>query len=63
MNNKFAMNPAVAMMLQIFPTSGENFGEIFGGICQALSVFALVPMIGGIVGFYLSDFNSKLSGE
>ena len=63
LNSNFAMNPAVAMMLQIFPTSGENFGEIFGGICQALSVFALVPMIGGVIGFYLSDFNSKLAGE
>ena len=63
LNNNFAMNPAVAMMLQIFPTSGENFGEVFGGICQALSVFALLPMVGGVFGFYLSDFTSKLSDE
>ena len=63
LSNNFAMNPAVAVMLQIFPTAGESFGEIFGGICQALSAFALIPMIGGIVGFYLSDFTSKLSDE
>ena len=63
LNNNFIMNPAVAMMMQIFPTAGENFGEIFGGICQALSVFAIFPMIGGVIGFYLSDFTSKLSGE
>lgn len=63
LNNNFIMNPAVAMMLQIFPTSGENFGEILGGICQALSVFALIPMIGGVIGFYLSDFIGKLSDE
>ena len=63
LNSNFIMNPAVAMMLQIFPTSGENFGEIFGGICQALSIFAILPMIGGVIGFYLSDFTSKLSGE
>ena len=63
LNNNFAMNPAVAMMLQIFPTSGENFGEVFGGICQAVSVFALLPMVGGVFGFYLSDFTSKLSDE
>ena len=63
LNNNFIMNPAAAMMLQIFPTSGENFGEIIGGIFQALSVFVLIPMVGGVIGFYLSDFTSKLSGE
>ena len=63
LNNNFIFNPAIAMMYQIFPTSGENFGEILGGICQALSIYALFPMIGGVVGFYLSDFTSKLSGE
>lgn len=63
LENNFAFNPAVAMMYQIFPTSGENFGEILGGICQALSAYAIIPMIGGIVGFYLSDFIKKLSED
>ncbi len=63
LNNNFILNPAVATMLQIFPTAGESFGEIMGGICQALSVYVLFPMVGGIIGFYLSDFTSKLSGE
>ncbi|MBR0431255.1 aquaporin [Candidatus Saccharibacteria bacterium] len=63
LNNNFIFNPAVALMLQIFPTAGESFGEILGGICQALSIYALFPMIGGVVGFYLSDFTAKLSGE
>lgn len=63
LENNFAFNPAVAMMYQIFPTSGENFGEILGGICQALSAYAIIPMIGGIVGFYLSDFTKKLSED
>lgn len=62
-NNSFVMNPAAAMMLQIFPSSGDDFGQIFGGICQALSLYAIIPMIGGVVGFYLSDFASKLSSE
>ena len=57
------MNPAVAMMMQIFPTSGDSFGQILGGICQALSIFAILPMAGGVVGFYLSDFMGKLSDE
>ncbi|MBR3230483.1 aquaporin [Candidatus Saccharibacteria bacterium] len=63
LNNNFIMNPAIALMLKIFPTAGENFGEIFGGICQALSIYAIFPMIGGVVGFYLSEFTSKLSNE
>ena len=63
LSNNFIFNPAAALMLQIFPAAGENFGEILGGICQALSVYALLPMIGGVVGFYLSDFASKLTGE
>ena len=62
-NNSFVMNPAAAMMLQIFPSSGDDFGQIFGGICQALSLYAIIPMIGGVIGFYLSDFTSKLSAE
>ena len=63
LSSNFIMNPAVAMMMQIFPTAGDSFGEILGGICQAVSVFALIPMIGGVIGFYLSDFTAKLSGE
>ena len=63
LNNNFIFNPAVAMMLQIFPQAGENFGEILGGICQALSLYAIIPMIGGVVGFYISDFASKLADE
>ena len=63
LSNNFIFNPSVAMMLQIFPTEGENFGEILGGICQALAIYALFPMAGGVIGFYLSDFMSKLSAE
>ena len=63
LSNNFIFNPAAALMLQIFPTAGENFGEILGGICQALSIYALLPMVGGVIGFYLSDFASKLSCE
>lgn len=63
LSNNFIFNPAVALMYQIFPTAGESFGEVLGGICQALSIYALFPLIGGVIGFYLSDFMSKLSGE
>ena len=61
LQNNFIFNPAVALMMQIFPQSGADFGEIFGGICQALSIYAILPMIGGVIGFYLSDFNRMIS--
>ena len=63
LNNNFIFNPALAMMFQIFPSTGDNFGEIIGGIFQALSAYAIIPMIGGVIGFYLSDFTAKLSGS
>lgn len=63
LDSNFVYNPAAALMLQIFPTAGENFGEIFGGIMQALSMYAIIPMIAGVIGFYLSDVTSRLSGE
>lgn len=63
LNSNFVFNPAVALMMQIFPQAGESFGEILGGICQALSIYAIVPMIGGVIGFYISDFAKKLSED
>ncbi len=63
LSNNYILNPAAALMFQIFPTAGENFGEIMAGIGQALAIYALFPAIGGVVGFYLSDFTAKLSCE
>ncbi|MBR0479927.1 aquaporin [Candidatus Saccharibacteria bacterium] len=63
LSSNFAYNPALALMFQIFPTAGENFGEILGGICQALAIYAIFPCIGGVLGFYLSDFMKKLSED
>lgn len=63
LSNNFIMNPAMALMYQILPSAGSNFGEIMGGIFQALAIYAIFPMIGGVLGFYLADFSSRLSGE
>ncbi|MBR2803347.1 aquaporin [Candidatus Saccharibacteria bacterium] len=63
LSNNFIFNPASALMFQIFPASGDDFGQIIGGICQALSAYAILPMIGGVIGFYISDFTAKLSSE
>ena len=62
-SSNFIFNPASAMMLGIFPSSGEDFGQVIGAVMQALSIYAILPMVGGVIGFYLSDFTSKLSGE
>ena len=63
LQNNFIFNPAIALMMQIFPQSGSDFSEVLGGICQALSVYAILPMIAGVVGFYLADFTNRLSGN
>ena len=63
LSSNFIFNPATALMFQIFPTSGDDFGSIMGGICQALAVYALLPMVGGVIGFYISDFVARLSSE
>ena len=63
LSNNFIFNPATALMFQIFPASGDDFGQIIGGICQALSAYAILPMIGGVIGFYISEFTAKLSSE
>ncbi|MBQ3469720.1 aquaporin [Candidatus Saccharibacteria bacterium] len=63
LQNNFILNPAAALMYQILPAGGENFGEIFGAICGALLTYVIFPMVGGVLGFYLADFGARLSGE
>ena len=63
LSDNFMMNPAIALMYQILPSSGNDFGEIMGGICSALGAYVAIPMVGGVFGFYLSDFAGRLSGE
>ncbi len=63
LQNNFVFNPASALMMGIFPTTGESFGEVFGGIMQALSIYAIIPMLGGIAGFCISDITARLSGS
>lgn len=63
LSSNYVFNPATALMMQIFPTSGEDFSEIIGGVGQALAIYCLFPMIGGVCGFYLSDFIARLNGD
>jgi glycerol uptake facilitator-like aquaporin len=61
--NVFILNPAVAIMFDVLPSTGETFGALFGEVGLALTTFVIFPMIGATAGFYLSDISSRLSGE
>ena len=62
-DNSFVLNPAVAIMYQALPSEAADFGELLSHIGIALSTYAIFPMIGGALGFYLSDITAKFSGE
>ncbi len=59
--DSFIFNPAAALMYQILPTTAENFGELAGLAGLALLAYVIVPMIGGVIGFFISDIATKLS--
>lgn len=61
--NTFIFNPAVALMYQILPTTADGIGELASLAGLALAAYVLVPIIGGIVGFFLSDITTRLAGE
>lgn len=59
--NTFMFNPATALMYQILPTTADGFGELAALAGLALAAYVIIPMVGGIVGFYLSDIATRLS--
>lgn len=59
----FMLNPAVALMYQILPQSANSVGELLGGIGLALLTYVIFPMVGGVIGFYLSDTAQTLTEE
>lgn len=62
-NANFILNPAVALMYQILPTGGDNIGELLADIALALVTYVIFPMLGGAIGFYLSDIASTFKEE
>lgn len=54
-------NPASALMYGILPTTAENFGALMSGAGLALAAYVVVPILGGIIGFYLSDIATRLA--
>lgn len=61
LSNSFTFNPVVSLMYQILPNSAEGFGELAQLAGLALSAYVIIPMIGGIIGFFMSDIASRLS--
>lgn len=59
--NVFVFNPAAALMYQILPTAADNFGELAGLAGLAVSAYVLIPMVGGILGFWISDITGRLA--
>jgi hypothetical protein len=62
-NNIFTFNnPAIALMYQMLPTSGADFLAVLGEVGLSLTVYVVFPVVGSIIGFYLSDTAKGLSG-
>lgn len=56
-------NPASALMYGILPTTADGFGALASAAGLALAAYVLVPIVGGIIGFYLSDIAARLAGS
>lgn len=61
--DNFIFNPVAALMYQILPTAADNFGELMQIVGLAVAAYIVVPIVGGILGFYLSDLMARLSGN
>lgn len=59
----FAMNPAVSMVYGVFPKNAESFDALMGALMPMFSAYIIFPVLGGILGFYLSDFIAMLAHE
>lgn len=59
--NSFTFNPVVSLMYQILPTSAEGFGELAQLAGLAIAAYIIVPIVGGIIGFFVSDIATRLS--
>lgn len=62
MSDSFIFNPAAALMYQILPTTADGFGELAGLAGLAIAAYIIVPMIGGVIGFYIADVTTRLAG-
>ena len=63
LQSNFVLNPAVAIMEQIFPSVSDGFGELMGSVAIASLTYIIVPMVGAVLGFFVADVSKKLAGE
>lgn len=63
LTNNFILNPAIAFMHQILPNEAEGFGQLMGKVMLALLTYVIFPVIGGAIGFLISDAGSVLNEE
>ena len=63
LSSNFVLNPAIAIMEQIFPSVSDGFGELMGSVAIASLTYIIVPMIGAVAGFFIADASKKLAGE
>ena len=63
LQNNFMLNPAIAFMHQILPNEAEGFGQLMGKVALALLTYVIFPVIGGALGFLISDAGSVLNEE
>lgn len=59
----YVLNPATAVVYGLFPSSAEGFDALMQALMPMLVSYVIFPVLGGIVGFYVSDIAGKLSGE
>ena len=62
-NNTFVLNPAVGMFYGIFPSSADGFDSLMSTLMPMLVTYVILPVLGGVLGFYLSDFATILEGK
>lgn len=63
LTGNFMLNPAIALMYQIMPTSADGVGQLLLEIGKALLTYVVLPMAGGVLGFWLSDLAKTLADE
>jgi len=56
-------NPAAALMYGLFPTMEDGFGAWISAGGLSVLAYVVVPMIGGVIGFFVSDLATRMVGD
>lgn len=63
LTGSYMFNPIAALMHQILPTTADSLGELAQAAGLAVAAYVLVPMVGGVIGFYISDVATRLASD